>query len=71
MSNFFTEDNAFSVTLSNHVKEVTKMKYIVYEVFPDGKKFFRFENDDRFECEVYVDHHKYDHRVSKLVIEER
>lgn len=46
------------------------MKYTVYEVFPDGKQFFRFESDDRFECEVYVAHHKYDHKVSKLIIEE-
>ena len=46
------------------------MKYTVYEVFPDGKKFFRFENDDHFECEVYVSHHKYE--VSgELIIEER
>lgn len=30
------------------------MLYTVYEVFPDGKKFFRFESNDRFECEVYV-----------------
>lgn len=45
--------------------------FAVYEIFPDGKKFFRFESDDRFECEVYVDHHKYDHRVSRLEIVER
>lgn len=45
------------------------MNYKVYEVFPDGKKFFRFENEDLFECEVYVSHHKYDHKISKLVIE--
>lgn len=45
------------------------MKYTVYEVFPDGKRFFRFESNDLFECEVYVDHHKYDHKTSKLVIE--
>lgn len=47
------------------------MLYIVYEVFPDGKKFYRFESNDLFTCEVYVDHHQYDHRESKLVIEER
>ena len=46
------------------------MKHTVYEVFPDGKKFFRFESDDRFECEVYVYHHQYDHKVSKLIIED-
>lgn len=46
------------------------MKYTVYEVFPDGKKFFRFESDDHFECEVYLAHHKYDYRIGKLIIEE-
>lgn len=46
------------------------MRYTVYEVFPDGKKFFRFESDDHFECEVYVYHHEYDHRESKLIIED-
>lgn len=44
-------------------------RYAVYEVFPDGKKFFRFGSEDHFECEVYVYHHEYDHRESKLVIE--
>lgn len=42
--------------------------FIVYEIFPDGKKFFRFESKDRFDCEVYVYHHKYDHRISHLEI---
>lgn len=47
------------------------MKYTVYEVFPDGKRFFRFESDDHFECEVYVDHHKYSVSVrGKLIITE-
>ena len=46
-----------------------EMLYTVYEVFPDGKKFFRFESNDLFDCEVYVDHHIYDHKTSKLVIE--
>ena len=46
------------------------MKYKVFEVFSDGKKFFLFESNDRFECEVYVEHHKYAHRFSKLVIEQ-
>ena len=45
------------------------MKYIVYEVFPDGKMFYRFGSNDHFTCVVYVDHHKYDHKFSKLVIE--
>ena len=48
----------------------------VYEVFySDGKKFLRFECEDRFTCEVYVEHHKYDYGAilngaSHLVIEE-
>ena len=45
------------------------MQYTVYEVFPDGKKFFRFESNDHFECEVYVAHHQYDYRIGKLVTE--
>lgn len=49
------------------------MKHTVYEVMPDGKKFFRFESNDRFDCEVYVDQHWYDYSVmraqSRLVIE--
>ena len=28
--------------------------YKVYEVFPDGERFFHFEHDDYFTCEVYV-----------------
>ena len=46
------------------------MRYQVFEVFPDGKKFFRFESADRFECEVYIEHHKYDRRIGRLVIED-
>lgn len=54
----------------------------VYEVFNQdgnkflsGKKFLRFESTDKFECEVYVYHHKYDYGAllngkSKLIIEE-
>lgn len=35
--------------------------FTVYEIFKDdGKKFFRFESEDRFDCEVYVSHHCYD-----------
>ena len=45
--------------------------YQVYEVFSDGKKFFRFESDDEFTCKVYVYHHQYDCRYSKLIIEKR
>lgn len=45
------------------------MLYTVYEVFPDGKKFFRFESNYHYECEIYVEHHKYDSRIGKLVIE--
>lgn len=36
--------------------------YIVYEVFKsDEKKFYRYESKDRFDCEVYIEHHKYDY----------
>lgn len=47
------------------------MPFAVYEVFPDGKKFLRMQSSDRFDCEVYAEQHKYDHKVSKLVIEEK
>ena len=43
--------------------------YSIYEVFADGKKFFRFKSDDLFECEVYMEHHKYDNRIGSLIIE--
>lgn len=43
--------------------------YVIYEVFSDGKKFFRFKSDDPFECEIYMEHHKYDNRIGSLVIE--
>ena len=52
------------------------MKYSVYEIFKsDGKKFLRFSSEDKFTCEVYVDHHKYDYGAllngtSELVIVE-
>lgn len=50
------------------------MNYTVYEIMPDGKKFFRFESNDRFDCEVYINNHCYDYNVmranSALVIEE-
>lgn len=45
------------------------MMHAVYEIFPDGKKFFRFESADRFECEVYIAHHQYDYKIGKLIIE--
>lgn len=51
--------------------------FVVYEIFKtDGKKFFRFESEDKFTCEVYVDHHKYDYGAllngkSELIIEEQ
>lgn len=44
------------------------MKYTVYEIFPDGKCFWRFESEDKFECEVYVGHHKYDNPRSKSTL---
>ena len=31
--------------------------YSVYEVFPDGKKFFMFSDYDDFTCEVWVRNH--------------
>ena len=48
--------------------------YRVYEEFKsDGKRFFRFESADRFECEVWVDHHQYERAVcngwSQFVVE--
>lgn len=43
--------------------------YVVYEVFPDGKRFFRFENENKIDCEVYVNNNKYDCKKSKLIIE--
>ena len=49
--------------------------YIVYEIgkkgkaYEDGKRFFRFEHKDRFECEVYVDHHKYRANGEPLMFE--
>lgn len=56
------------------ISRILKMKgeiemYIIYEVFSDGKKFFRFKSDDPFECEIYMEHHKYDNRIGSLVIE--
>jgi hypothetical protein len=47
--------------------------YKVFEIFPDGAKILRFENCDRFECEVYIAHHQYDYSIirakSTLTIE--
>ena len=47
--------------------------FAVYEIFPDGGKYLWFENADRFECEVFVEHHRYDtgmiRRKGFLVIE--
>lgn len=46
--------------------------YQIFEIMTDGKQYFRFETDDKFEAEVWIDHHKYDHSVirskSKLII---
>lgn len=50
--------------------------FVVYEVFKaDGKKFLRFKDEDKFNCEVYAYQHKYDYGAilngkSYLVIEE-
>lgn len=48
--------------------------YKVFEAFEDGKRFFMFESDDLFTCEVWVANH-YDatnalyNGWSRLVIE--
>ena len=50
--------------------------FVVYEFFKsDVKKFFRFESEDRFDCEVYVSNHCYGNTAlrkgdSIMVIEE-
>lgn len=49
--------------------------FIVYEVFPDGKRFFMYRDDDHFNCEVWVSQHDdcttaLLNRWSKLVIVE-
>lgn len=48
------------------------MTYNVYEVFPDGYMMWRFNHDDRFECEVWMNHHCYDNlrAHSYLIIKE-
>jgi hypothetical protein len=57
-------------------REKAGRMFVVYEVFKtDGKKFYRFESEDKFDCEVYVYHHIYDYGAllngkSILVIEE-
>lgn len=50
--------------------------FVVYEIFKDGKKFWRHESEDEFMCEVFVSNHEYGtnalkHGWSKLIIEER
>ena len=38
--------------------------FVVYEVFKkDGKKLLCFESKDKFDCEVYVYHHRYDNKA--------
>ena len=32
--------------------------YIVYEVFPDGKKYKMHVGKDKFTCEVWMEHHR-------------
>ena len=41
------------------------MRYTVCEVHKDGKTYERFISTDRFECEVYVAHHKYDYGITR------
>lgn len=49
--------------------------FIVYEIgkkdkpYDDGKNFYRFESADRFECEIYVDHHKYSANGTPVMFE--
>ena len=41
--------------------------FCVYEIgkngkpYEDGKRFFRFMHEDRFDCEVYVENHINEH----------
>ena len=50
--------------------------FVVHEVFKsDGKKFLRYQSEDKFDCEVYVFHHQYDYGAilngdSQLIISE-
>ena len=41
------------------------MIYAVYEVHKDGKSYYRYSSSDRFECEVYVAHHRYDNSIMR------
>lgn len=39
--------------------------YTVYELHKDEKTYERFSSNDKFECSVYVDHHKYDNSITR------
>lgn len=41
------------------------MKYTVCEVHKDGKTYERYSSNDKFDCSVYVDHHKYDYGITR------
>lgn len=45
--------------------------YRVYEITEGKNDLFRFEHKDRFECEVWVDHHVYEHPHKPRVFEIR
>lgn len=50
------------------------MTYNVYELFPDGYMEWRYNDDDRLTCEMWVSHHEYDINVQRahsyLIIKE-
>lgn len=35
--------------------------FAVYEVSEGKRDLWRYESEDRFNCEVWVDHHSYEH----------
>lgn len=68
----YIENKDGSRTYLNATAQNEETKFFVYEVFNDGKEIERFSSNDKFECEVYLDHHKYDNSIirsgSSLVI---
>lgn len=43
--------------------------YFVYEVFPDGAKYFVFSSVDGFDCILYKHNHMFDNKLSYFVID--
>lgn len=39
--------------------------YTVYELHKDRKTYERYSSNDKFECLVYVDQHKYDYSITR------